>query len=261
MTKPLRVLVVDDEPVSRAGVVALLRADPDLTVIGECGDGASAVAAIRRDEPDLVLLDIQMPEMDGFDVVRAIGADRMPPVVFVTAHDRYALDAFRVHALDYLLKPFDDEAFERAIRRAKELVRSADAARVNRHLAALLAERGDAAPGPDAWLSRIVVKNRGASTFLAVDDIDWIESADYCVRLHAKGRVHVVRETMQRLEARLDPRKFFRAHRSGIVNLDRIREVQPAFHGDLLLVLTTGAQVKLARTRRSALEEVLGQSL
>lgn len=262
MTAPIRVVVVDDEPVAREGLRGLLAADPEVEIAGECSDGRAAVEAILERRPDLVLLDIQMPEMDGFEVIRAVGPQRMPAVVFVTAYDEFALRAFEVHALDYLLKPFDDERFRDALSRAKATVRRGDPERLTRHLAALLSA-GDAQPPPadGGWLTRLVVRKPGASLFVPVDQIDWIESADYCVKIHAGGRVHVIREALQRLEQRLDPSRFFRAHRSALVNLDRVREVQPALHGDSVLILQDGTRVKLSRTRRSALERRLGQPL
>lgn len=259
MTPPIRVVVADDEPLARSGVVRLLGRDPEISVVGECADGRVAIEAIADLHPDLVLLDIQMPEIDGFDVIRLVGPDRMPPVVFITAYDQFALKAFEVHAVDYLLKPFDDQRFSTAMARAKQLVRDGGLGPAERRVLARLA--GAEPPGQGGWLTRIVVKKTGSTILLPVEDIDWIESADYCVRIHARGRTHVVRETMQRLEERLDPTRFFRVHRSGIVNIDRIKEIQPAFHGDLVLLLHDGSQVRLARSRRSALEERLGQPL
>ena len=259
---PVRVLIVDDEPVAREGLRGLLGADPEIEILGECGDGRAAVDAIREREPDLVLLDIQMPEMDGFEVVRAVGPARMPPVVFVTAYDEFALRAFEVHALDYLLKPFDDDRFHAALGRAKALVRQGDSESLTRRLLTLLDQRSGAGSATDqVWLTRLVVRKTGTSLFVPVEQIDWIESADYCVKIHTGGRAHVIREALQRLEQRLDPARFFRAHRSAIVNLDRVREVQPAFHGDFVLVLHDGTRIKLSRSRRSELERRLGQAL
>ena len=262
MTSSYRVVVIDDEPPARAGIGELLARDPEIATIVECAGGREGIDAIRDSKPDFVILDITMPEVDGFDVIREIGPERMPPVIFTTAFDQFAVQAFEVHALDYLLKPFADHRFADALARAKSAARRPRPTDLEQRLAALLSEHTRA---PDesqtTWLSRIVVKKPGSSILVPVEDIDWIESADYCVRIHARQKIHVVRETMQNLESRLDPRRFFRVHRSGIVNLDRIREIQPAFHGDLLLILTDGSQVKLSRSRRSALEERLGQAL
>jgi len=252
----LRVLVVDDEPVARSGIIALLSRDAELEVAGECGDGRSAVSAIQELKPDLVLLDVQMPEMDGFEVIAAVGAERMPPVVFITAWDQFAVRAFDVHALDYLLKPFDDERFADAIGRAKRAARAGNVGELAERLAALVQS-----PGGSGWLTRIVVRKASGAVFVPIEDVDWIEAADYCARIHARGKVHVIRETMQRLEEKLDPAKFFRVHRSGIVNLDRVREMQPTPQGDHVLVLQDGSRVRLSRARKAALEERLGQPL
>jgi two-component system LytT family response regulator len=252
----LRVLVVDDEPVARAGIISLLARDGDLEIAGECGDGRSAVQAIRDLKPDLVLLDVQMPEMDGFEVIGAVGVDRMPPVVFVTAWDQFAVKAFEVHALDYLLKPFDDDRFSAAIERVKRAARAGNVGELAERLAALVQ-----APAAGGWLTRIVVRKASGAVFVPIEEVDWIEAADYCARIHARGKVHVIRETMQRLEERLDPARFFRVHRSGIVNLDRVREMQPTPQGDHVLVLTDGSRVRLSRARKAALEERLGQPL
>lgn len=258
MTSPIRVLVADDEPLARSGVVELLRADPAVTVVGECGDGAAAVEAIRELSPDLVLLDVQMPVLDGFEVIDQVGPERMPAVIFITAFDEYAVRAFQVHAFDYLLKPFDDERFAEALRQAKRRL-AGDLGEMGRRLARLLADAGST-PAP-RYLSRVVVRKPSQTVLLPVDDIEWIEAADYCVKIHAAGRAHVIRDSMQRMEDRLDPARFFRAHRSGIVNLDRIRELQPGPSGDHILVLASGARVRLSRSRRAALEERLGQPL
>ena len=256
MTAKLRVLVVDDEPVARAGIVSLLARDSDLEIAGECGDGRSAVQAIRDLKPDLVLLDVQMPEMDGFEVIGAVGVDRMPPVVFITAWDQFAVRAFEVHAFDYLLKPFDDERFTAAIERVKRAARGGNMGELAERLAALVQ-----APSANGWLTRIVVRKASGAVFVPIEEVDWIEAADYCARIHARGKTHVIRETMQRLEEKLDPARFFRVHRSGIVNLDRVREMQPTPQGDHVLVLTDGSRVRLSRARKAALEERLGQPL
>jgi len=262
VTGSLRVLIVDDEPVARAGLRGLLAGDPEIAIVGECADGQAAAEAIGSLRPDLVLLDIQMPELDGFGVVRAVGPERMPPVVFVTAYDEFALRAFEVHALDYLLKPFDDERFAAAIARAKAIVRRGDVSGLAHRLMALLGDEATREGGEEAgWLTRLVVKKPGTSLFVPVEQIDWIESADYCAKIHVGGRTHVIREALQRLEQRLDPARFFRAHRAAIVNLDRVREVQPAFHGDCVLILHDGTRVKLSRSRRPELERRLGQTL
>ncbi|HEU5217010.1 MAG TPA: LytTR family DNA-binding domain-containing protein [Gemmatimonadales bacterium] len=242
MSPPYRVVVVDDEPLARTGVAALVRADPELTVVGECGDGASAVETIRRLRPDLLLLDVQMPELDGFEVLQRLDPHALPAVIFITAYDQFAVGAFDVQAVDYLVKPFDDARFAAAIARAKAAIRSAGSP-------------------SDGWISRIVVKTAGRVVLVRVEDIDWIEAADYCVKLHVQGKVHVHRESLQALELRLDPARFFRIHRSGIVNLDRVAELQPFFKGESAVLLRDGNRVRLSRGRRRALELRLRQSV
>jgi two-component system LytT family response regulator len=261
MSIPFRVLVVDDEPLARSGMVALLARDPELTVAGECSDGAQAVVAIGKLAPDLVLLDVQMPEADGFEVLRAVGPDRMPLVVFVTAFDRFAVKAFEVNAVDYLLKPFDDERFTAAIERAKRALRQdkPTLGDLGKRLAALLEHGGiDDTRRP---LTRLIVKDQDRAIFVGVEELDWIEAADYYVKLHTRGRTHLVRQSLQSLEARLDPDRFFRVHRSTLVNLDRVKEVQALFHGDHVVILQDGTRLKLSRNRKEKLETLLGQSL
>ncbi len=253
VSRPVRVLVVDDEPLARSGVSQLLARDPDVRVVGECADGREAIAAIRKLGPDLVLLDVQMPELDGFDVIRTIGPDHMPAVVFVTAYDQFAVRAFEVNALDYLVKPFDDERFRAATERAKRAVRAASSDDLGNRLAALLRER--------AYPSRLVVREQGRSIFVRVDDLDWVEAADYYVKLHVGKSVHLLRETMSDLERTLDPERFVRVHRSAIVNLDRVREIQPYFHDEHVVILHDGTRVRLSRSRRVRLEALLGQRL
>jgi len=260
MNPPLRVLVVDDEPLARTGVAALARGDGDLEVIGECGDGAAALEAIRRLRPDLVLLDVQMPELDGFEVLRSLDRSELPAVIFITAYDQFAVSAFDVHAVDYLVKPFDDARFAEAIARARSTIRGARAGEVSERLAGLLEQLGGGPPA-DEWLSRLVVKTGGRVVLVRVEDIDWIEAADYCVKLHVQGKVHVLRESLLTLESRLNPARFFRIHRSGIVNLDRITELQPFFRGEHIVLLRDGSKLKLSRNRRRDLEARLGQPL
>ena len=262
MTAPLRVVVVDDEPLARSGMCGLLARDPELSVVAQCADGAEAVAAIAGLKPDLVLLDVQMPEMDGFEVLRAVGPARMPVVVFVTAFDRFALRAFDVAAVDYLLKPFDDERFDLAVARAKHAVRNAEAGELGRRLMRLVERQGapaEAAPStePARHASRLVVKSAGRTVFVRVEEVDWIEADDYYAKLHVAGKTHLLRETMGSLEARLDPARFFRVHRSAIVNLDRVREVQFLFRGEHVVILHDGTKLKLGRSRLEKLESML----
>jgi two-component system, LytTR family, response regulator len=269
VSERIRVLVVDDEPLARTGVRELLQRDGDLEVIGEAASGAEAVEALRELKPDLVMLDVQMPGMSGFDVIRTVGPDKMPAVVFVTAFDQFAVRAFEVNAVDYLLKPFDDERFSLTVARAKRVIRQAHAGELSRRLAELLVNTASPtasapapAPGPkEGYADRLVVKSGGRVFFLRTDELEWIEAADYYVKLHVGGKTHLLRETMNALEARLDPRKFFRVHRSAIVHLDRIRELQPYFRGEHVLILQDGTKLKLSRARREKLEFVLKQRL
>jgi two-component system, LytTR family, response regulator len=257
MPAPIRTLIVDDEPLCRERLRALLADDPDFTIVGECGDGAEAVATLRETPCDLVFLDVQMPVMDGLEVVEAIGPERMPTVIFVTAYDRYALRAFEVQALDYLLKPFDRERFEKALGRAKAHVQRDQSAEASRQLLALL---GDTRPGRK-HLERLVIKSGGRIFFLKMEEIDWIEAAGNYLRLHVGSETHLLRETMNALEGRIDPERFLRIHRSTIVNIERIREIQPLFHGDYVVLLRDGTELTLSRTYRQRLQEVLGATL
>jgi two-component system LytT family response regulator len=257
----IRVVVVDDEPVARAGVQKLLRSDPDFEIVGEAGNGRDAVALIQRVEPDLVLLDIQMPELNGFDVLSAIGTQNAPVIVFITAYDQFALKAFDVAALDYLVKPFDDERFEQAFERARRLVELRDVGRVSAQLLKLLqsVDQGTAAAAPGhAYLERIAVEMRGQVRVVPVSDIDYITASGQYAELHVGEKTHVIRERMQTLEERLDPAKFFRIHRSAIVRLDRIDTLLRDAGGDYAVRLKGGAQLSVSRGRIEALESWMG---
>jgi two-component system LytT family response regulator len=239
---PLRVLVVDDEPLARERLRSLLAAEPEVALVGECHDGQAAIDAIRALAPDLVFLDVQMPEVTGFDVLAALAPQEAPAVVFVTAFDHYALDAFEVHALDYLLKPFDRERFARALDRARaHLVRGDHA--TEQKLVALLEDVRAARRG----VKRLVVRERGRVFFLKVESIDWIEAAGNYARVHVGKDEHLLRETMKTLEARLDPAVFVRIHRSAIVNLERVRELVPSCHGEFVVLLAGGAELTSSR--------------
>ena len=242
----LRALVVDDEAPARRRIRRLLAAEPDVAVVGECGDGASAIAAIASARPDLVFLDVQMPERDGFDVVKSIPPRQLPAILFVTAHDRYALRAFDVHAVDYLLKPFTGDRFRTALDRARERIarHAPDAA-----LAGLAAELRQRA----AYLSRVPVKTGGRTVLVDLATVDWMEAADNYVRLHVQQREYLVRETLAALDAQLDPDLFARIHRSIIVRIDRIVELRPTSHGDAEVVLRGGARLAVSRTWRHRL--------
>jgi two-component system, LytTR family, response regulator len=261
VSAPVRVLIVDDEPPARRTLADLVAADPEAVVAGECGSGAEAVEAIRRLAPDVVLLDVQMPELDGFGVLEALAPAEIPLVVFVTAYDRYAVRAFEIHALDYLLKPFDDERFTAALGRAKEAIHRREVDQIGRRLAELLAERrgetAGAEPTGDAPLKRLLIRGGGRVVLLPVEEIDWIEAADYYARVHAGGAHHLIRESLSALEEKLDPARFARVHRSAIVNLDRVRELRPLFKGNCLVVLADGTELPLGRARRATVERLL----
>ena len=259
-TMPVRTLIVDDERMARKRLRTLLAGDDDIDVVGECNNGRDAVDTIASAAPDLVFLDVQMPELDGFGVVNAIGVQRMPVTVFVTAFDQFALKAFEAHALDYLTKPFDRERFQTSLGRAKQQVQLRAAAtphtsresrepELNARLVALLSDLEKR----QQYADRLMVKNGGRVLFLRVEEIDWIEAAGSYVRLHVGREGHVLHEGIAALMTRLDPSRFARIHRSTIVNLDRVRELQPWFHGDAVAILRDGTKLQVSRTYREAL--------
>lgn len=262
MNSRIRTLVVDDEPAARAAIRSLLANDGEVTLIGECADGRSALQAICDDAPDLLFLDVQMPEMDGFALLRALDPADLPVVVFVTAYDQYALRAFEVHALDYVLKPFTDERFGEALARAKEQVRQGQLGAIGRRVLALLEGLGRPSPtlGEGQYLKRLVIKSGGRVTILAARDIDWIEADGDYVKIHAGRAWHLLRETMKRLELQFDPARFVRVHRSTIVNVERIKELQPYFRGEYVVVLHDGTKLKLSRGYKERLEAALGRT-
>ncbi len=264
---PIRTLIVDDEPLAREGVRVLLQQDPEIEIVGECANGREAVDGIEALAPDLLFLDVQMPEMDGFAVLTHVDPARMPVVIFVTAYDQHALRAFEVHALDYLLKPFKDDRFREALSRAKTQVWQQKVNAISQHLVALLHQgespgEGASASSPEeSYLTRLVVKAGGRVFFIKVEEIDWIEAADYYVRLHVGNKTHLLRETMSNLEHNLDPQHFQRIHRSTIVNLDRVSALEPYFHGDYVVLLRDGTELKMSRRHRQKVEAMLRQSL
>jgi two-component system, LytTR family, response regulator len=265
--QPIRTLIVDDEPAAREGMRQLLTGDRDVVLAGECANGREAAAAIAAGAPDLVFLDVQMPQLDGFGVLRRLDRASLPVVVFVTAHEQYALRAFEVHAVDYLLKPFSDERFREALERAKQQVRQGRLSELSWKLLALIqgyAPEQPALPvrriGP-RYLERLVIKSGGRVTLLRVGEIEWIDAEGDYVRIHVGKQWHLLRETMKRLEAQLDPARFVRIHRSTIVNLERVKELQPFFHGEYVVVLYTGMTLKLSRGYREHLEAKLGRTI
>ena len=252
MRPPIRVAIIDDEPLAREALRLVLQTDPEVVVVGDC-IGVDAPALIERESVELLFLDVQMPEVDGFEVLAALRPGALPATVFVTAHDEYAVRAFEVHAIDYLLKPFDDARLLTALARAKQrLARHGGTA--GQPLLALLDERAQRTSS----VERFLVRARGKVVVVRAEDIDWIEAADYYATLHVGGDSHLIRETMTDLEGSLDARRFVRVHRGAIVNIDRVREVHPQFRGDCTLVLADGTQVKLSRTRRSEFDRLFG---
>jgi two-component system, LytTR family, response regulator len=234
----IRTLVVDDEPLARTNISVMLKHDPQIEIVRECGSGMEALSEIRKTKPDLVFLDVQMPECDGFDVLELLGRDLPPAVVFVTAYDQYALRAFEAGALDYLLKPFDNARFERALGRAKDRIRQSH--------------------GGPRKSDRLVIKSVGQVLFLRFSEIDWIEAADYYACLHVGGQSHLLRRSMNELDRELDPALFCRIHRSTIVNLDRVRGLKSGEDGEHEVLLESGARLRLSRSYRKQLQARLG---
>jgi two-component system, LytTR family, response regulator len=251
--RKLTTLIVDDEPLARERLLGLLSNETDIEVLGQCRDGEEAVSAIHERHPDLVLLDVEMPRMDGFEVIDTIGPERMPMVIFVTAYDQHAIKAFQVRALDYLLKPFDRERFSDALQRARTQIESQTNGDLGKRLLALMKDMKRDAPKTD----RLVVKSGGRLFFLRADEIDWIEAAGNYVRLHVGNQSHLLRETMNAIESRLDPERFFRIHRCRIVNVERIQEMQPWLNGEYSVVLRTGVRLTLSRGYREKLQDKL----
>ena len=250
----LRALIVDDEALARTALVRLLKRERDVSLIGQCDDGESAVQTIRQAQPDIVFLDVQMPEMDGFQVVEAIGAERMPVTIFVTAFDRYAIRAFDANAVDYLLKPFAPDRLARALARARERCLGKQDKEAAQRLFSLLDSRLQS-----DYAQRLAVATGGRIVFVPVADIDWIEAEGNYARLHVSRKAFDVRETLQALMEKLDPREFIRIHRSTIVNARRIREVQPWFQGSHIVVLQSGEELRMSRYQREAVDRLLGK--
>ena len=255
--KKIKVLVADDEPLARERLTTLLATEPDVDVVAQARDGEEVVTAVNDHSPDLVFLDVQMPQMNGFEAIEAVGTEKMPLVVFVTAYDQHALRAFEVRALDYLLKPFDRERFSDAMQRARRQLEREETGDLGRRLLALVKDLRRDQPRSD----RLVVKSGGRLFFLRTDEIDWIEAAGNYVRLHVGPTSHLLRETMNAIEGRLDPEKFFRIHRSRIVNMERIQELQPWLNGEYAVLLQTGTRLTLSRGYREKLQERLGRGV
>ena len=254
---PIRALIVDDEALARKFIRRMLKDDRDFEIIGECGNGKETVATIRKESPDVVFLDVQMPEMDGLAVLEAIGIERLPQIIFTTAYEQYAIRAFELHALDYLLKPFDQARFKDAIKHAKERFRSERQNDGRMQISALL----ENIKNKPQYLERLVIKASGRITFLPTNEINWIEADDKYVHLHTNKARPMVRQTLTAMEEQLDPAKFRRVHRSAIVNVERIAELQPLFSGEYSILLHDGTKLTLSRNYKDKLFELLGKPL
>jgi two-component system, LytTR family, response regulator len=248
----IRTLIVDDESLARERLRQLLKSEPEVEVVGECADGQEAVSMIEKEKPDLIFLDIQMPEVDGFGVLEAVKVEPAPVIVFVTAHDKFALRAFEVHAVDYLLKPFDRERFQKALSRALERVRHREGVGQLEAQSAVIAELKP----PARPLDRLAVKTGGRVIFVKLVDLDYIEAAHNYVELHVEKQSHLLRETLNSIEARLPPDKFVRISRSVIVNIERVKELQPLFYGEYTVTLQNGTRLTLSRRYRESLQQL-----
>ena len=252
MNRNLRCLIVDDEPLARDSIRMMVEKDRELQIIGECSNGLEALKAIREQNPDVVFLDIQMPQLDGFGVVKGLKNQTLPYIIFVTAYDQYAVRAFDVHALDYLLKPLDEERFERATERAKTNLQSQS------EWAQQITSFLDEVENRDSqYLDRLMIKEDGRIFLLNVADVDWIEAKGNYLLIHSGKKSHLMREAMAAMETKLDPNKFFRIHRSTIVNIDRIFELQSLYHGDSRIILQDGTKLLMSRRFRDKLKSHL----
>lgn len=249
----IRTLIVDDMPLARQRLKRHLRKEPDITIVGESTNGAEAVAAIESIKPDLVFLDVQMPEMDGFQVVETVGVGNMPAVIFVTAFDQFALRAFEVHAIDYLLKPFDEERLQRTLARARKIIQEPENENLDERMRKLLEDfRSE-----PKYIKRLAVKNAGRTIYLHVDEIDWISAAGNYLELHIGKKTHLIRERLTALEPKLDAERFVRIHRSTLLNVERVKEVHPLFNGDQIVILKDGTELTLSRTYRENFIDIL----
>jgi two-component system LytT family response regulator len=253
----IRAAIVDDEPLARRRIRNLLARERDVDISAECANGKEAIESLEASPPDVLFLDIQMPEVDGFDVLQALGVGHVPVVIFVTAYDQFALRAFEAHALDYLLKPFDDERFETVLQRVRERIRQQRGGDLDRRLEALL----ETVRGDHGYLRRFVVPAGHRSVFLRTEQIDWIGAERNYIRLHVGGRAHLMRENLSRIASALDPKTFCRIHRSTIVNIDRIQAVESLFRGEYLVVLHDGTKLTSGRSYRSNLHALMGKEI
>lgn len=253
----MKVVIVDDEPLARERIRTLLASEHDVEVVAECGEGRLAVQAIREHRPDLLFLDVQMPGMNGFGVLTALGSTRLPITIFVTAYDRYAIQAFEVNALDYLLKPFSPKRMRSALERARRELERSDGQDVGQRLVTMLADLG----GAKKYQRQLVVRQAGRIVFVKVEEIDWVEAEGNYVRLHVGATSYLIRETMKAMEVKLDPEQFVRIHRSTIVRADCIKELQPLFHGEHAVILRSGVRLVASRGPDNKLKKLLDEGM
>lgn len=251
-----RVIVVDDESLARLNICSLIENDDELELIKECENGYEAISAIDTLAPDLVFLDVQMPEVNGFQVLERIDLEKVPALIFVTAYDQYAIKAFEVNALDYLLKPVEESRFKKAVKQAKDFLKQRDLSSLSQRLIGLLENNKTSHRQPPAFLERIVIKSTGRIIFLSVNEIDWIEADDYYVNIHTAERKYLLRETMNNLENSLNPKQFQRIHRSLIVNIERIKEIQSDFNNKSVVILQNGKKLKMSRPLQDLLNKM-----
>jgi two-component system, LytTR family, response regulator len=242
-TTKIRTVIVDDEELARERIQALLEEQPDIEIVGVCAEGTSAIETIDREHPDLVFLDVQMPGMDGFEVVENLDREHVPAIVFVTAYDGHALRAFEINALDFLLKPFDQARFEKALERARAQLSRDRNSLIDARLVSLLEGLHEERKYPE----RLIVKSGGRVFFVRTEEIDWVEASGNYVKIHAKGEAHLIRESMKNMETKLDSKTFVRIHRSAIVNIDRIKELEPWFHGEYVVIMRDGTRLTASR--------------
>lgn len=257
--RPIRVIIIDDEPLAREGIRHRLAGESDFEVVGEFGSAEEALPSIRSQNPDVLFLDIRMPGADGFELLEQTGLEAVPVIVYVTAYDEYALRAFSVRALDYLIKPYDDERFDETLSRVRRRVAELKDGALGKQVRGMITS--SLGPRSGAGIDRLPVKKKGSVTFIRTRDIDWLEADRDYVRLHVAGERHLIRSTLKDVHEKLDPRQFVRIHRSWIVNIDQIAELHPFFHGEFILILTSGERLKVSRTYRDQLAAALGTEL
>ena len=259
LMEKIRALLVDDEPIARRGIRQQLQSEKDVEIIGECSNGQEAVAAIRQQDPDLVFLDVQMPLLNGFGVVEAIGVEHLPAVVFVTAYDEHAIRAFEVNALDYLLKPIDHQRFQKTLSRVRDQLHQSNGKQLRKQLTELLThlDRAQQPTAESQFLERVVIRENERVLILPVNEIDWINSHGNYIQIHTRGRPHLQRETMDGIERKLDPQKFVRLRRSTIVNIEQVKELKPLFNGEYAVMLKNGPELTSSRRYRKRLDVLL----